>query len=178
MSLDFAAGKKITKGKVSKIVGLDPAGPSFKYEDVDKRLADTDASYVEVIYTCAGKLAHTEPLGANNFYPNGGRSQPGCGWDLLGTCAHGRAYEFFLESIINPQFFAFECDSLDNLRKGNCSVINEVKQMGGEPGNKRCAAVKRIFGIIRQFFSLNIYNFKFHICVFAQWKWNILSSNK
>lgn len=67
----FAAGKKITGGKVSKIVGLDPASPLFKYEDVDGRLAETDASYVEVIHTCAGTLGISKPIGHSSFYPNG-----------------------------------------------------------------------------------------------------------
>lgn len=62
--------------------------------------------------------------------------QPGCGWDVSGACAHGRAYEFYLESINKQQFFAFECESIDNLRHGNCSVVNEIVRMGGEPGNK------------------------------------------
>ncbi|XP_031623460.1 pancreatic lipase-related protein 2-like [Contarinia nasturtii] len=132
------AGKKITNGKVGKIVGLDPARFFFKFEEVENRLDATDASYVEVIYTCSGTLAVTWPIGATNFYPNGGRSQPGCGMDILGPCAHGRAYEYYIESIANvmPQFLALECDSLENLQKGNCSVVNEVKEMGGEPGNK------------------------------------------
>lgn len=54
---------------------MDPAAPLFKYEEVENRLADTDALYVEVIYT--SKLGHVEPLGQANFYPNGGRFQPG-----------------------------------------------------------------------------------------------------
>lgn len=67
----FVAGKKITRGKVGKIVGLDPASPLFKYNDVNGRLAKTDASYVEVIHTCAGTLGLTEPIGMASFYPNG-----------------------------------------------------------------------------------------------------------
>lgn len=67
----FAAGKKITRGKVGKIIGLDPASPFFKYEKVDERIAETDASYVEVIHTCAGTLGMSKPVGIASFYPNG-----------------------------------------------------------------------------------------------------------
>lgn len=67
----FVAGKKITRGKVGKIIGLDPASPLFKYENVDERLAETDASYVEVIHTCAGTLGMSKPVGIASFYPNG-----------------------------------------------------------------------------------------------------------
>lgn len=162
----FAAGKKITRGKVGKIVGLDPASPLFKHEKVNERLAENDASYVEVIHTCAGTLGMSKPIGQASFYPNGkkslnlcvnilryhscmysnietfllcslgGTSQPGCKWDILGICAHQRAYEYYIESIIRPEFYGLRCDSFDKLKKGNCSV-NGVAQMGGEPGNKK-----------------------------------------
>lgn len=69
------AAKKASR-KVGKIVALDPAAPDFKYEEIENRLADTDASYVEAIYTCSGKLGHTELLAKANFYPNGGSVQP------------------------------------------------------------------------------------------------------
>lgn len=116
-------------------VGLDPASPWFDYNDTNTRLADTDASYVEVIHTCAGTLGFSQPIGMASFFPNGGKSQPGCGWtDLVGACAHGRAYEYYIESIIKPDYFAFECQSYEELQTGNCSVVNRVVQMAGEPG--------------------------------------------
>lgn len=124
----------MTKGKISKIVGLDPASPLFKNNDIDDRLDATDAHHVEVIHTSAGMLAFSRAIGTVDFYPNGGKSQPGCGWDISGACSHRRAYEFYLESIYNSEFHAFECDSFDNLQKGNCSVVNKLQQMGGEPG--------------------------------------------
>lgn len=55
---------------------------------------------------------------------------------MYGACAHGRAYEYYIESINRQKFFAFECDSLENLQKGNCSVVNGLVRMGAEPGNK------------------------------------------
>ncbi|XP_031624118.1 pancreatic triacylglycerol lipase-like [Contarinia nasturtii] len=127
--------------KVGKIVGLDPALPTFKYEEAENRLADTDASYVEAIYTCSGKLGHIEPLANANFYPNGGVVQPGCIMDVLGIFAHSRAWEFYVESINRPEFYAFECDSLENLRKGTCSVVNKIVKMGGEPGNRNLKGI-------------------------------------
>lgn len=69
----------------------------------------------------------------------GGKSQPGCKkWDVVGMCDHGRSYEFYLESLQQerPRFLAFECESFDNLQSKNCTVVNELVQMGGEPGNK------------------------------------------
>lgn len=61
---------------------------------------------------------------------------------MSGACAHGRAYEFYLESIYTPKFFSFQCDSLQNLQKGNCSVVDRLVQMGGEPGNKKYGIYK------------------------------------
>lgn len=126
-------------GKIAKIVGLDPASPLFKFEEVETRLDETDAGYVEVIHTCAGLLGMTKPIGMASFYPNGGKSQPGCGWsDVVGMCAHGRSYEYYLESLQQqrPRFLAFQCDSFANLKNKNCTVVNDLVQMGGEPGNK------------------------------------------
>lgn len=130
----FAAGKKITSGKVSKIVGLDPALPLFGYEDVENRLADTDADYVEVIHTCVGKLGYKRPIGHADFYPNSGFAQPGCGHDLFGSCSHARAVKYFMESVSIPHFYAYECDTLENILSGNCNVVSRIVQMGGEPG--------------------------------------------
>lgn len=64
-------------------------------------------------------------------------TQSGCGLDVLGICAHARSWKFYIESIATPQFFAFQCDSFENLRNGNCSAINKVVKMGGELGNNR-----------------------------------------
>ncbi|XP_055316132.1 inactive pancreatic lipase-related protein 1-like [Sitodiplosis mosellana] len=133
--LAMIAGKWVTRARVPKMTGLDPALPLFKFNEVTKRLDKTDADYVEVIITCAGKLGFYLPIGHANFYPNGGRSQPECGMDLVGVCAHRRAYEYYLESIYHPEFYAFHCDSYTDLVKGECSVVKRPVMMGGETGN-------------------------------------------
>lgn len=71
MLCNAAAGKKIRGGKIGKIIGLDPARPFFKHNDLDGRLTNTDATYVEVIHTSAGKLGFSKPIGKASFYPNG-----------------------------------------------------------------------------------------------------------
>lgn len=75
------AGKQLIAngyGKIDVIVGLDPAGPLFSISKPNKRLADTDAEYVHVIHTDAGRLSLENPIGHADFYPNGGNEQPGC----------------------------------------------------------------------------------------------------
>lgn len=129
----------MVSGKIGKIVGLDPALPLFRYSLADARLADTDAEYVETIHTNAGTLGFVQPLGQASFYPNGGSKQPGCGWDMVGNCAHGRSYLYYTESIHSPKnYLGVKCESLKEMQKGRCRVHNEsiLTQMGGEtPSN-------------------------------------------
>lgn len=72
------AGKQLTVGKVAVIIGLDPAGPLFSVNKVDKRLDRTDADYVQIIHTDGGHFSIKYPIGHADFYPNGGTEQPGC----------------------------------------------------------------------------------------------------
>lgn len=128
----------MVSGKIGKIVGLDPAGPLFNYNDADTRLSSTDAEYVETIHTNAGTLGMSQPLGHASFYPNGGSKQPGCGWDLVGACAHGRSYMYYTESIHHSeQYLGVKCESLFDMQRGRCHVDNETDTvvMGGENPN-------------------------------------------
>lgn len=135
MDFAFVVGKKVTQGRLPKIIGLDPASYLFSYAEVDERLAETDADIVQVIHTNAGTFGFMQPLGTIDFYPNGiGKKQPGCFWSV--GCSHQRSHAFFIESIYNPEFYAIQCDSFDSLLKNNCTTNNEiiVEKMGGEPG--------------------------------------------
>lgn len=133
------AGKHVKSGKLPKIIGLDPASPLFSLKKPDERLSDTDADTVEIVHTNAGFLGFSSPLGHISFYPNGGRSQPGCGIDLVSICAHSRSYVYYAESIHNPTgFYAWKCESYDEMKKGKCHVKNfdELVQMGAEANKK------------------------------------------
>lgn len=59
--------------------GLDPAGPGYN-SDVPQhyRLDPGDAILVDVIHTFVRVLSLPVPQGHLDFYPNGGRFQPGC----------------------------------------------------------------------------------------------------
>lgn len=70
-----------------------------------------------------------EPVGHADFYPNGGARQPGCGLDLLGSCSHNRAWQYFAESISSNSFVGINCGSWDNLISANCVGARAV--MGG-----------------------------------------------
>lgn len=72
------AGKYVTKGRIARISGLDPAGPLFLLRERNMRLDSEDAEFVDVIHTAAGTFGHYANLGHVDFYPNGGVMQPNC----------------------------------------------------------------------------------------------------
>ncbi|XP_037656576.1 lipase member I [Choloepus didactylus] len=69
---------KMFQGQLGRITGLDPAGPRFSGKPQYDRLDYTDATFVDVIHSDTNGLGIKEPLGHIDFYPNGGKKQPGC----------------------------------------------------------------------------------------------------
>lgn len=130
------AGKFVTAGQLNTIIALDPALPLFSIDRPHERVAPTDAAYVEVLHTNAGLLGFDLPIGQASFYPNGGRTQPGCGADVVGNCAHSRAIEFFVESINSWfGFWSTRCENYDQILNNNCVNSGPSMRMGGEPSN-------------------------------------------
>lgn len=125
------AGKVVKEyyGPVDFIVGLDPASPLFTVKDTEKRLDTSDANFVHIIHTNGGKLGFKSSIGHADYFPNGGSSQPGCGLDIFGTCAHSRAYEYFSESIKISGFKAHLCDDIESYDDGRC-LKNHVSYLG------------------------------------------------
>lgn len=71
---------------IERITGLDPASPFFKNHLIrqrTKKLDISDAHFVDIIHT-DGSATLTDgfgllkPMGHVDFFPNGGREQPGC----------------------------------------------------------------------------------------------------
>ncbi|GAB0092136.1 phospholipase A1-like [Sergentomyia squamirostris] len=129
------AGKEHRSPQLACIVGLDPAWPLFDANNPATRMDRTDAAYVESIHTNAGLLGFTVPIGDATFYPNGGSSQPGCGIDVSGSCAHGRSNEFFAESINTiSHFYAVRCPGgYDQILAGTCPQTGANRRKSGEP---------------------------------------------
>lgn len=128
-------GKRLKIGKLPKIIGLDPAMPGFSLGSPGQRLDASDASYVEVIHTNSRMLGFEKPIGKVDIYPNYGFEQPGCGIDGAGTCAHGRAYEYYAESINSSKgFVATKCNDYRDIEDKTCKAgsTGNIK-MGGEP---------------------------------------------
>ncbi|XP_055683748.1 phospholipase A1-like [Lutzomyia longipalpis] len=119
------AGAQIKSPKIRRITALDPALPNFqRFKDPDLRLDASDADFVDVIHTSGGTLGAYAPIGSADFYVNGGTPpQPGCSGvaELATICSHGRAVEYFLESIATPVgFWGLQCDSWAAYKASEC----------------------------------------------------------
>ncbi|XP_018573353.1 uncharacterized protein LOC108912569 isoform X2 [Anoplophora glabripennis] len=138
-------------GNLSRITGLDPAGPLFESQDPRARLDQNDAAFVDVIHSngenlILGGLGSSQPMGHVDFYPNGGRMQKGCSHLFVGAvsdiiwssavegrslCNHRRAYKFFIDSV-SPRchFPAFPCDSYEDFLAGKCFPCTDERTCG------------------------------------------------
>ncbi|XP_030748654.1 pancreatic triacylglycerol lipase-like [Sitophilus oryzae] len=123
-----------TNGSLAFILGMDPAGVLYFENFPDARLSEGDAQYVEAVHTDASLLGVYYSVGNSDFWPNGGKSQPGCELDVFGSCAHGRSYLYIGESITNNNFYSRECDSYSDYIAGECTN-NIVAMMGGPTHN-------------------------------------------
>ncbi|XP_060516291.1 pancreatic triacylglycerol lipase-like isoform X7 [Cylas formicarius] len=124
-----------TRGRIRYLVGLDPAGPLFSERDTSNRLDPTDGQFVQVIHTNDGVLGFGINMGHADYFPNGGKTQPGCGIDVAGSCAHSRAYEYYAESLFHNFFNSRQCNSYSDFTNNICSATSS--RMGGLPLQNR-----------------------------------------
>ncbi|XP_055694321.1 phospholipase A1 VesT1.02-like [Lutzomyia longipalpis] len=131
----FAGKNHPPPNQIASVVGLDPAWPLFDANNAATRMANTDAAFVESVHTNAGLLGFTVPIGDATYYPNWGSSQPGCGIDVSGACAHGRSNQFFAESINNnTHFYAVRCPGgYDQILNQSCPQTGASRRKSGEP---------------------------------------------
>lgn len=118
-------------GKISKIFGLDPAGPLFTGAPSSFRLEKTDAEYVQMILTSRGTAGVFYGEGHDNFLPNGGFvPQPNCVTNESNdtdiayqiSCSHSQAHELFQLSL-NPDivYLGQQCSSYSLYLDGRCA---------------------------------------------------------
>ncbi|RZF32030.1 hypothetical protein LSTR_LSTR007108 [Laodelphax striatellus] len=131
---------------LGRITGLDPASPLFRQHLKASLppLTTSDAHFVDIVHTDSARVWSNgfglfNALGHVDFFPNGGRDQPGCAHyraslivsHLEGTvnssviCNHIRAFQYFLESMRSTEtgceFLAFPCDEgYDTFEAGLC----------------------------------------------------------
>ncbi|KAJ7419690.1 Lipase member H [Willisornis vidua] len=122
-------------GKVGRITGLDPAGPSFTHEPPERRLDHTDAQFVDIIHSDTDALGFKRPLGTIDFYPNGGMDQPGCPKTLFGgieyfKCDHQRSVFLFLSSLKRKcDIITYPCESYLDYKRGKCVDCDAFQPM-------------------------------------------------
>ncbi|EDO48486.1 predicted protein, partial [Nematostella vectensis] len=130
--------KNTTGLKLGRISGLDPAGLYFVNEHVDVRLDPSDAEFVDVMHTDMDFAGTSTQSGHIDFYPNGGKNQPGCrdiadGPSNALKCDHVRAHDYFTESITSQcAMRAFPCASMHDFERGLCfDCVNNLCPSAG-----------------------------------------------
>jgi len=120
-------------GHFDRTTGLDPAGPGF--ESCWSSLIcinKNSGACVENIHTegSGGHQGTIKPMGHIDFYPNGGKNQPGCYSAYDYPCSHLRAPQLFVASIKNKTAFSAygPCTDSTNL-PGSCSK-DETQSLG------------------------------------------------
>ncbi|XP_059061603.1 pancreatic lipase-related protein 2-like [Achroia grisella] len=110
------AGREL-EGRVARVTGLDPAGPLWHYND--NKITENDGIYVEAIHTNGGVdgLGIGSIVANVDFFPNGGRSQPGC---LTFLCDHDRSWELFGASVTYNHLTGAECYSSTQVTLNSC----------------------------------------------------------
>ncbi|XP_049820579.1 pancreatic lipase-related protein 3-like [Aethina tumida] len=127
-------GQNVRSGRISRITGLDPAGPLFTKWPKSLKLDPGDADFVDVIHTDAGIFGYPRQVGHVDFWPNQGISpQPGCSIPEVHNrnpdtilekffCSHWRSYQFYAESVVDDRaFWAVSCANWDDYAAGNCN---------------------------------------------------------
>lgn len=64
--------------KLRRITGLDPANPAFFPSFFYQPLTYREAEFVDIIHTDANVYGQPYSTGTVDFWPNGGKNQPGC----------------------------------------------------------------------------------------------------
>lgn len=103
--------------KIGRITATDPAGPTFEHKSITEelRLSEGDALFVDVVHTDAGHYGFIAPIGHVDYYPNGGRLQPGCpdliedGWFIMFFRKNyfGNVLNFFQIIVVMPGQICF-----------------------------------------------------------------------
>lgn len=152
------AGKRMMEmrgTKPGRTTGLDPASPLFEDYGGKVHLFKDDAEFVDVIHTNADLLIYGgvgigTAIGDVDFYPNGGKRQPGCGSTIKGaivdmfkgqrerTCNHERAVHLFTDSILNPDpchYVGYKCANYTEFTGAKCMGCGEdCGRMGYQVG--------------------------------------------
>lgn len=115
--------QKLSGTNVSRLTGLDPAGPCFRDLGPKDRIDKSDADFVDIVSTNIDGYGMAAPVGHITYYVNGGENQPGqLFWPYCETlCSHVRSHTLWLTALSHPNsFIAIQCDSVQQARNRDC----------------------------------------------------------
>lgn len=185
----------LTNHKISRITGLDPAGPTFEHADEQSTLSRGDAQFVDVLHTNTRgspdrSIGIQRPVGHIDIYPNGGTFQPGCdiqntlmgialegikglqNMDQLVKCSHERSIHLFIDSLLNieQQSVAFRCNSKDTFNKGMCLSCrkNRCNKIGYNVKKVRTARSTRMYLKTRGMMPFKVFHYQVKAHFFSQ----------
>ncbi|KAM4739377.1 lipoprotein lipase [Anableps anableps] len=177
----------LTDRKISRITGLDPAGPTFEHADEQSTLSRGDAQFVDVLHTNTRgspdrSIGIQRPVGHIDIYPNGGTFQPGCdiqntllgiasegikglqNMDQLVKCSHERSIHLFIDSLLNTQkqSMAYRCNSKDTFNKGMCLSCrkNRCNKLGYNINKVRTARSARMYLKTRHMMPYKVFHYQ------------------
>uniref|UniRef100_A0A1A7XJV8 Lipoprotein lipase n=1 Tax=Iconisemion striatum TaxID=60296 RepID=A0A1A7XJV8_9TELE len=177
----------LTDNKISRITGLDPAGPTFEHADEQSTLSRGDAQFVDVLHTNTRgspdrSIGIQRPVGHIDIYPNGGTFQPGCdiqntllgialegikglqNMDQLVKCSHERSIHLFIDSLVNTQqkSMAYRCNSKDTFNKGMCLSCrkNRCNMLGYNINKVRTARSTRMYLKTRDMMPYKVFHYQ------------------
>ncbi|XP_011505791.1 PREDICTED: lipoprotein lipase-like, partial [Ceratosolen solmsi marchali] len=126
--------------KLSRITGLDPAGPNFNYPEA--HLSMNDAAFVDTIHTDAGAYGTARLSATVQFYVNKGyRVQPGCPihYEFFSDedfCSHHRSWKYYAESLETENaFIGTYCNSSQMFDCGTCNKNMKIPMGYATPTN-------------------------------------------
>jgi Lipase len=82
------AGKNTARGRINRIIGLDPSRPLFNENTASNRISRGDAQLVEIFHSNGDQLGIFNPVGDIDYYINNGKTQPECSCKLLSIKLH------------------------------------------------------------------------------------------
>ncbi|XP_028856054.1 lipoprotein lipase [Denticeps clupeoides] len=182
----------LTKNKVQRITGLDPAGPTFEYADAQSTLSPDDANFVDVLHTNTRgspdrSIGIQRPVGHVDIYPNGGTFQPGCdlqktmkmivstgfsNMDQIVKCSHERSIHLFIDSLVNgeKQSMAYRCNSKDTFDKGVCLSCrkNRCNKLGYEINKVRTRRSTKMYLKTREIMPFKVFHYQVKVHFFSK----------
>ncbi|KAK7136920.1 hypothetical protein R3I93_017096 [Phoxinus phoxinus] len=184
----------LTRHKVNRITGMDPAGPTFEYADAQSTLSPDDALFVDVLHTNTRgspdrSIGIQRPVGHIDIYPNGGTFQPGCdlqntmlmvatsglrNMDQIVKCSHERSIHLFIDSLVNQeqQSLAYRCSSKDSFNKGMCLSCrkNRCNKVGYSVNKIRSRRSSKMYLKTRDMMPYKVFHYQVKVHFFSKTK--------